>query len=130
MDQPIQQPAISDGVYKATPAVLGSAMAPQEAMPMGRNAMCQMGDCKDGAQPVYIIVPPPEMQCCEDPYLARRGFKSGGTYTNEKYCGSTTWMVALVSLIVVGLPLPLCFCPLDSREVYEEPETGRRVIIP
>ena len=55
--------------------------------------------------------------------LVNRGVQPGGEYSDEKYCG-------LMSVAIGIFILPcICFCPVDSREVYTEPGTGRRVVL-
>jgi hypothetical protein len=58
-----------------------------------------------------------------DPRLQMRGVQPGGMYTKESHCGPLS--------IVIGILLCpcICFCPVDSREVYVEPGTGRRVVL-
>ena len=59
----------------------------------------------------------------QDPRLASRGIAPGGVYETEKYCG-------LLSVIIGVFALPcICCCPIDQREVYLEPGTGRKVIL-
>ena len=68
-------------------------------------------------QPTIIVQQAPIV----DPRLQMRGVAPGGYYTNENYCGP-------MSLIIGLLVLPcICCCPIDQREVYVEPTTGRRV---
>ena len=71
------------------------------------------------AQPPTIVVQ--QQAPVVDPRLQMRGVAPGGYYTNENYCGP-------ISLVIGLLLLPcICCCPVDKREVYVEPTTGRRV---
>jgi hypothetical protein len=71
------------------------------------------------AQPAQTIVV--QQAPVVDPRLQMRGVAEGGYYTKENYCGP-------ISLVIGLLLLPcICCCPVDQREVYIEPTTGRRV---
>ena len=69
------------------------------------------------AQPQTVIV----QQQIQDPRLQMRGAQQGGVYAKENYCGP-------MSLVIGLLLFPcICCCPIDQREVYIEPGTGRRM---
>mmetsp|Transcript_11783 Transcript_11783/g.21499 ORF Transcript_11783/g.21499 Transcript_11783/m.21499 type:complete len:104 (-) Transcript_11783:1492-1803(-) len=74
-------------------------------------------------EPIYHVSPQAPQQTVMDPRLAARGLKSGGEYKTEKYVGPLTLVVAIF------ISPCICMCPLDEREVYEEPGTKRTVVL-
>ena len=59
-----------------------------------------------------------------DQRIINYGLTPGGEFRQEKYCGFKSGILAFVA----AFPC-IYFCPIDTREVYEEPETGRKVIL-
>lgn len=59
----------------------------------------------------------------QDPRLIGKGVSPGGVYSNESYCGP-------MSLVIGFLIFPcICCCPIDKRDVYQEPATGRKIVL-
>ena len=58
-----------------------------------------------------------------DPRVAARGLQPGGLYEEQRYCG-------LVSILIGCFLFPcICCCPIDKKETYTEPGTGRKVTL-
>ena len=58
-----------------------------------------------------------------DPRVAAKGLQPGGLYEEERYCG-------LVSILIGCFLFPcICCCPIDKKETYTEPGTGRKVTL-
>ena len=73
------------------------------------------------AYPVGGQVPQQAQAVNPDPRLG--GVQPGGAYVNESYCG-------VISIVIGVFLLPcICCCPVDKREVYLEPGTGRRIVL-
>ena len=94
----------------AAAPVVQAQPVPQAPQPMQMNGAPQYVQQQPAAGPI-------------DQRIASRGLQPGGVYQTEGYCG-------LLSVLIGVFLLPcICCCPIDQRETYTEPGTGRKIIL-
>lgn len=106
---------------KYEPIAVPQQAIPQQAIP--QQAVPQQAV----PQPQYVTLQQPVLQqqpaAPVDYRLASRGVQPGGIYENERYCGTFSVLIGIFLLPCI------CCCPIDERETYTEPGTGRKVIL-
>mmetsp|Transcript_34295 Transcript_34295/g.54951 ORF Transcript_34295/g.54951 Transcript_34295/m.54951 type:complete len:161 (+) Transcript_34295:744-1226(+) len=129
--------AISQPTYQAQPLVPyeGRNIPPQEGNQLvpyedGRTISPEAVDYQQASKHqtpvpqtnvIYVEAPAQQLQQ-RDPRLVAKGMAAGGNYQDRKYCGPCSWAVCLIFPCV-------CCCPCDTRTLYTEPGTGRRVYL-